>query len=233
MSGTHLLLIEDEAAIALTLQDRLMAEGYRVTHVDDGEKGFQLAQTRGDLDLIILDLMLPGKNGFDLCRDLRSLGNSLPILMLTARDQVLDKVLGLKLGADDYLTKPFDTNELLARIEALLRRVNPTANKNEEGISRFHFGEITVDLAQATVTKGGQPVALSARLFQLLVYFLKHPRVLLTRDRLLDAVWGYEAEVATRTVDVHVAWLRRALEQDTARPKHFVTVYGLGYKFLP
>lgn len=229
----RVLLIEDEAGLALTLGDRLEAEGYRVTHKAEGRAGEQCAHHEGPFDAILLDLMLPGKSGFEVCRDLRAAGLDTPILMLTARDQLTDKVVGLKLGADDYLTKPFETAELLARLEALIRRYQrvPATTTAEGTIQRF--GDVEVDRRQVVIRKGGAVVSLSARLYQLLVYFLDHPHELLTRDHLLDAVWGFDAEVASRTVDVHLSWLRGKLETDPQRPRHFITVYGIGYKFMP
>lgn len=229
----RILLIEDEAGLALTLGDRLEGEGYRVTHRVDGRAGEQAALTEGPFDAILLDLMLPGKSGFEVCRDLRAAGLDTPILMLTARDQLTDKVVGLKLGADDYLTKPFETAELLARLEALIRRFQRLPATTTASATVQCFGDIEVDRRGVVIRKNGAVVALSARLYQLLLYFLDHPRELLTREHLLDAVWGFDAEVASRTVDVHLSWLRGKLETDPQRPRHFITIYGIGYKFIP
>jgi two-component system alkaline phosphatase synthesis response regulator PhoP len=223
----RILVIEDEAALRLALSDRLRSEGYEVETAADGEQGWDRAR-QGGFDLILLDVMLPGRSGFDLCRDLRREGVATPILMLTARGEVLDRVLGLKLGADDYLVKPFETAELLARIEALLRRAQP----DTEG-GAFAFGEVRVDFKRVEVTKAGEPVELSALEFRLLRYFVEHRGEVLSRDRLLDEVWGYSAEVYSRTVDQHVATLRRKIESDPRRPRHVVTVHGLGYRFTP
>jgi two-component system alkaline phosphatase synthesis response regulator PhoP len=223
----RILVIEDEAALRLALSDRLRSEGYEVETAADGEQGWERAR-QGGFDLIVLDVMLPGRSGFDLCRDLRREGVATPILMLTARGEVLDRVLGLKLGADDYLVKPFETAELLARIEALLRRAQP----DTEG-GTFAFGDVRVDFKRVEVTKGGEPVELSALEFRLLRYFVEHRGEVLSRDRLLDEVWGYSAEVYSRTVDQHVATLRRKIESDPRRPRHVVTVHGLGYRFTP
>ena len=223
----RILVIEDEAALRLALSDRLRSEGYEVETAADGEQGWDRAR-QGGFDLILLDVMLPGRSGFDLCRDLRREGVATPILMLTARGEVLDRVLGLKLGADDYLVKPFETAELLARIEALLRRAQP----DTEG-GAFAFGEVRVDFKRVEVTKSGEPVELSALEFRLLRYFVEHRGEVLSRDRLLDEVWGYSAEVYSRTVDQHVATLRRKIESDPRRPRHVVTVHGLGYRFTP
>jgi len=223
----RILVIEDEAALRLALSDRLRSEGYEVETAADGEQGWERAR-QGGFDLILLDVMLPGRSGFDLCRDLRREGVATPILMLTARGEVLDRVLGLKLGADDYLVKPFETAELLARIEALLRRAQP----DTEG-GAFAFGDVRVDFKRVEVTKVGEPVELSALEFRLLRYFVEHRGEVLSRDRLLDEVWGYSAEVYSRTVDQHVATLRRKIESDPRRPRHVVTVHGLGYRFTP
>jgi two-component system alkaline phosphatase synthesis response regulator PhoP len=223
----HILLIEDEPGLVVTLTDRLRAEGYEVTAARDGDEGFELAR-QGYGDLILLDLMLPGRDGLDVCRDLRREGIDTPILMLTARGLVTDKVVGLKLGADDYLTKPFESMELLARIEALLRRAPPGADAAGRP---FSFGEISVDVGRGVVTRGGAEVSLSAREFALLAYFIENRRRVLSRDELLNKVWGYESAPASRTVDVHVAALRQKLEDEPGSPRYIVTVHGRGYKF--
>jgi two-component system alkaline phosphatase synthesis response regulator PhoP len=224
----RLLLVEDEESLVLTLRDRLASEGYDVTVAMDGERAFELA-TRTPFDLVVLDVALPKKNGFDVCRDLRARAVHTPVLMLTARGQVIDRVLGLKLGADDYLTKPFDTAELLARIEALLRRARTlTANAADA----YSFGSVHVDFRSAVVTRDGAAVELSGLEFKLLRYFVEHRNALLTRDELLEKVWGYDAMPVTRTVDVHVASLRQKLERNPSKPEFIVTVHGLGYKFI-
>lgn len=224
-----ILLIEDEAGLVLALTDLLTDEGYEVTSATDGLTGFQLART-GRFDLILLDVMLPERSGFDVCRDLRQQKVSTPILMLTARGQVVDKVVGLKLGADDYLTKPFEPLELLARLEALQRRhQSPPPAKPAEV---FHFGTIRVDFRSTEVWRNGQPVELSAREFTLLRFFIEQRGTTLSRQKLLVEVWGYDAETLTRTVDVHVSMLRQKLEEDAKQPRHFLTVRGLGYKFV-
>jgi two-component system alkaline phosphatase synthesis response regulator PhoP len=224
----RVLVVEDEESLVMTLRDRLESEGYAVTVANDGETAFDLA-TRQPFDLVLLDVALPRKNGFDVCRDLRGRGVQTPILMLTARGQVIDRVLGLKLGADDYLTKPFDAAELLARIEALLRRSrNIAANASDV----YFFGGVHVDFRSADVTRDGQRIELSGLEFKLLRYFVEHRGALLTRDQLLDKVWGYEAMPVTRTVDVHVASLRQKLERNPSKPEFILTVHGLGYKFV-
>jgi len=221
----NILLVEDEQALRMTLSDRLQSEGYVVDFSPDGEQGFEKA-TSLPFDLIILDIMLPRRSGLDVCRDIRLAGLVTPILLLTARGQIVDKVAGLKLGADDYVTKPFDTLELMARIEALLRRAPTRAG---QGILRF--GSIRVDIRGTQVTREGKPVYLSAREFQLLRYFTEHNGITLSRDEILREVWGYEAGTFTRTVDVHVAGLRQKLEKAPKKPEMILTVPGIGYKF--
>ena len=229
MQPRRLLLVEDEPGLVLTLTDRLTAEGYDVEHEGDAVRGLARASTT-TFDAILLDVMLPGGNGFDVCRTLRQRGVHTPILMLTARGQVVDRVVGLKLGADDYLVKPFEMAELLARIEALLRRGAVRAASGS--IDAFQFGDVTVDFRKAEVNKGGQPLDLSAREFKLLRYFVEHRGAALSRDELLNEVWGYNAMPSTRTVDVHVAWLRQKIEDNPRHPQHILTVHGLGYKFV-
>ncbi|PYU44636.1 MAG: DNA-binding response regulator [Acidobacteria bacterium] len=221
----NILLIEDEQALRMTLSDRLQGEGYVVDFSPDGEQGFEKATTL-PFDLIILDIMLPRRSGLDVCRDIRLAGLGTPILLLTARGQTVDKVVGFKLGADDYVTKPFDTLELMARIEALLRRA-PT--RTGQGI--LQFGSVRVDIRGTQVTREGTPVYLSAREFQLLRYFIERKGITLSRDEILREVWGYEAGTFTRTVDVHVASLRQKLEKTPKKPEIILTVPGIGYKF--
>ncbi len=222
-----ILVIEDEEALRITLSDRLVAEGYAVECACDGEDGLRKA-TGGASELILLDLMLPKKTGLDVCRDIRQAGLTTPILVLTARGQTVDKVVGLKLGADDYLTKPFDMAELMARIEALLRR-SPNRPVAPEHV--YQVGRLRIDLRGTVVTRDEGIVNLSAREFQLLKYFLEHRGATLSRDELLTQVWGYNAATFTRTVDMHVASLRQKLEDDPKQPQLIVTVPGLGYKF--
>lgn len=214
--------------LVLTLTDRLTSEGYTVQAAADGEEGLKLAATE-HFDLLILDLMLPRKSGFDLCRDLRQRNIDIPIIMLTARGQVVDKVVGLKLGADDYLTKPFDMIELLARIEALLRRAPAAPSLAAE---TYQFDGIRVDFRRAEIYREGKLVELSAREFKLLQYFIEHRETTLSRDTLLNEVWGYDAMPSTRTVDVHIAGLRQKLETNPHHPQFILTVHGLGYKFV-
>jgi len=222
-----ILLVEDEPGLVATLGDRLRSEGYRIETAQNGEEGLTRA-TSDYFDLIVLDIMLPRKSGLNVCRDLRQQGFATPILMLTARGQTADKVVGLKIGADDYLTKPFDMLELLARVEALLRRA-PRAAVGPSPI--YQFGHIRVDFRRTEVSRDGTPVALSAREFQLLRYFTEHRGATLSRKELLREVWGYSGAQLTRTVDVHVASLRRKLEADPGNPQFILTVLGFGYKF--
>jgi two-component system alkaline phosphatase synthesis response regulator PhoP len=222
----RLLLVEDEPGLVMTLTDRLAAEGYEVVSAVDGDTGFERASTE-NYDLVLLDGMLPGRDGFDVCRSLRQRNIMTPILMLTARGQVVDRVVGLKLGADDYLVKPFEMAELLARIEALLRRVPSSPIAAEI----YQFGDVQIDFRKAEVSRGGQLIEVSAREFKLLKYFIEHRGATLTRDELLNEVWGYNAMPSTRTVDVHVAWLRQKLEANPRRPEFIHTIHGMGYKF--
>jgi two-component system alkaline phosphatase synthesis response regulator PhoP len=221
-----ILIVEDEAALATKLKDRLRKEGYNVDVAKDGLSGFNLAAAEL-FALIVLDWMLPGQSGLTVCQKLRERGSSTPILMLTARRQLTDKVAGLKTGADDYLSKPFHVAELLARIEALIRRGQPTPTT----AARHQFGTVCVDLRRTEVSRDGHAVSVSAKEFQLLRYFVEHRGATLSRDELLREVWGYDVTPSSRTVDVHVAWLRQKLEKDPRNPQFILTVVGLGYKF--
>lgn len=224
----RILLVEDEPGLILTLSDRLKSEGYQLQVASDGEEGFA-GGLSGDHDLIILDVMLPKKNGFDVCRDLRKKNIATPILMLTAKGETIDKVLGLKLGADDYLTKPFEVIELLARVEALLRRAPAGTGASMEA---YRFGDVTIDFKRAEVSKNEDPVELSAMEFKLLQFLIENRGTVHSRDQLLDNVWGYDAMPSTRTVDVHIAWLRQKLENNPKHPQHIQTIHGMGYKFV-
>jgi len=221
-----ILLIEDEPALQSTLGLRLRGEGYIVETAKDGTEGFEKATT-SPFDLIILDVMLPDRNGFDVCRDIRQAGLATPILFLTARNQTTDKVIGLKLGADDYVTKPFKSAELIARIEVLLRRV-PVRS----GYGVHQFGSIRIDVRRAEITRDGKPVYLSAREFQLLRYLIERSGSTVPRAELLRSIWGYSEDTLTRTVDMHIASLRDKLEEHPKRPELIITVAGVGYKFV-
>ena len=222
----RLLLVEDEPGLLLTLTDRLGREGYAVDSTADGESGLERAAA-GAYDLVLLDAMLPGMNGFDVVRELRRRGVETPVIMLTARGATVDKIVGLRLGADDYVTKPFEMLELLARIDAALRRSSGPV-RPAEGEA---FGDIRIDFRKAEVRRAGVLLDLSAREYQLLRYFVAHRGATLTREELLNEVWGYHAMPSTRTVDVHVAWLRQKIEPTPRHPRYILTVHGLGYKF--
>jgi two-component system alkaline phosphatase synthesis response regulator PhoP len=223
----RVLLVEDEPSLQLTVGDRLRAERYEVDAVDDGETALtHLGQK--SYDLVLLDVMLPGRDGYEVCREIRQRGLAVPVLMLTARAQVVDRVVGLKLGADDYLVKPFDMSELLARVEALLRRGRAVEGRAQ---GTFAFGDVRVDYRRAEVVRGGEVVPLSSMEWRLLCYFIEHRGALLTRSELLDGVWGYDAMPQTRTVDVHVATLRQKLERVPGKPEYIVTVHRQGYRF--
>jgi two-component system alkaline phosphatase synthesis response regulator PhoP len=225
--NSHILLVEDEPGLVLTLSDRLRSEGHTVEALYDGTDAVEQA-VRGRFGLVILDVMLPGKGGFEVCQELRQRGFAKPILMLTARTQMADKVKGLKIGADDYLTKPFEMAELLARVEALLRREN---RGGSDGPDFYDVGPLRIDTRRSEVFCDGSPAALSTKEFQLLRYLVEHRGRTLSRDELLKEVWGYASAPSTRTVDVHVAWLRQKLEDDPKQPKFILTVHGQGYKF--
>jgi len=224
------LIIEDDDAMSAGLRDGFEYEGYAVTLARDGAKGLRLASEAAP-DVIILDVMLPKMSGLDVCRRIRGEKSTVPILMLTARGQEIDKVLGLKSGADDYITKPFSFLELMARVEAVLRRARGGAAAHPEAAGPRSFGDVKVDFRKCATTKAGLPIELSARELRLLEYFIEHPGEVLGRDRLLNAVWGYDADSYSRTVDMHVAKLRRKIEDRPDDPRHIVTVHGIGYKF--
>jgi two-component system, OmpR family, alkaline phosphatase synthesis response regulator PhoP len=221
----NILLVEDQDALRTTLSDRLRGEGYVVETAKDGQEGLEKV-TSSPFDLLILDVMLPYRSGFDLCRDIRQSGLATPILFLTARNEIVDKVVGFKLGGDDYLTKPFESAELIVRIEALLRRA-PV----QTGRGVHQVGHLRVDFARKEVIRDGKPIYLSGREFQLLRYFMERAGKTISRAELLRAVWGYDASAYTRTVDVHVFSLRQKLEEEPSRPELITTVAGVGYKF--
>ncbi|MEE9288031.1 MAG: response regulator transcription factor [Bacteroidota bacterium] len=222
-----ILVVEDDPAILKGLEASLQAEHYEVLAATDGEKGYQMGK-RENIDLIILDLMLPKKHGQDVCRDLRRDGVNTPILMLTSKKQELDKVLGLELGADDYVTKPFSTRELLARIKALLRR----KVELKKDIDEYAFGNVHVDFRKQEAIKKNKTLKLSAKEFEILKYLVLHESEVVTRDMLLDDVWGYETFPTTRTVDNYVLSLRKKIEDNPSKPKHLLTIHTAGYKFV-
>ena len=220
------LIVEDDESMAVALRDGFEYEGYSVLMAKDGAEGLRLA-SEASPDLLILDVMLPKMSGLDVCKKIRAGGNDVPIIMLTARGQEIDKVLGLRTGADDYVTKPFGFMELMARVEAVLRRTS-----GKSGIpGPCRFGDVEVDFVRCETRKAGKPVELSARELRLLEYFIENRGEVLGRDRLLSAVWGYESSSFSRTVDVHVAKLRRKIEDRPEDPHHIITVHGIGYKF--
>lgn len=225
--NSRILLIEDEPGLVLTITDLLTAEGYEVQSAGDGEEGLRQASS-GRFDLVVLDVMLPRKTGYDVCRELRQSGVDTAILMLTAKTQVVDRVVGLKLGADDYLTKPFDPSELVARIEALLRRVQ---KESRIPVRKYQFGDIEVDFERAEVLRAGQRIGLASKELQLLRYLVDNRERVVPREEILQRVWEYRSDVNSRTIDVHVAWLRQKLEQDPTLPKHIQTIRGKGYRF--
>jgi DNA-binding response OmpR family regulator len=230
MSGERILLVEDERAVARSLEYALTVESFHVQIAGTQEKALDLARTQ-DPHLILLDIRLPDGSGFDVLRQLRSEGKRQPILILTARDEELDKVLGLELGADDYVVKPYQLRELIARIRALLRRAYGELAETSQA-KRITFGEIELDLDQLQVTRMGQMVYLTSTEFRLLHYLASHPNRTFSRETLIEAVWGYESVIGSdRTVDVHIRHLREKLEDDPANPRWLVTVRGMGYKF--
>lgn len=223
----RLLIIEDDPAIQKALKDSLSAEHYEVVVIEDGNEGLRAARRKRS-DLIILDVMLPGMNGFDICRTLRTEKNTTPILMLTGKGEEADKVLGLELGADDYLTKPFGVRELLARVKALLRRGAAEPAEMREA----SFGDVLVDFVRQEARKGTKNLKMTAKEFELLKYFLQHEGEVISRARLLDDVWGYDSTPTTRTVDTFILNLRKKIESKPSKPVHLVTVHTAGYKFV-
>ena len=221
----NILVVEDDQALRDALNFRLRAEGFIIDIAKDGVEGLQKA-TNLPFDLIILDIRLPHINGFDVCRGLRQQGLATPILMLTVRDQLIDKVVGLNLGADDYMTKPFEVPELIARVQTLLRRM---PIRTGQGV--HDFGSLRVDTRRGEVTREGKHIDLTGREFQLLCYLIERAGTTVPRTEILQSLWGYGNNSFTRTVDVHVAGLRRKLEANPERPELIVTISGVGYKF--
>jgi DNA-binding response OmpR family regulator len=226
MDMRKVLIVEDDQAMAVALRDGFTYEGYAVHVARDGAAGLRMAEERSH-DLLILDVMLPRMSGLDVCRQLRSAGNYTPIIMLTARGQEIDKVLGLKTGADDYVTKPFSFLELMARVEAVLRRTS----KSLEAVEQASFGDVEMNFKTFEASKGGRALELSPREFKMMKYFVEHRGEVVTRDQLLDHVWGYEGLPLTRTVDMHIAKLRQKIEDTPSDPHHVITVHRVGYKF--
>jgi two-component system, OmpR family, alkaline phosphatase synthesis response regulator PhoP len=225
----RILLVEDEEGLLVSLSDRLASEDYDVHGAADGQIGYERA-VQERFDLLVLDVRLPSRDGFDVCRSLRQRGINMPILMLTARGQLDDRVLGLKLGADDYLVKPFEPVELLARIQALLRRASGARHTPDPDV--YEFGAVHVDLVREQVSRDRAPLPMLPLEYRLLRYFIQHRNATLSRHQLLDEVWGYDAMPTTRTVDVHVAGIRQKIEPDPRRPRFLLTVHRRGYKFV-
>jgi two-component system response regulator VicR len=223
----RILIVEDDAAILRGLTDNLKAEHFDVVSAMDGQEGFELAKKR-KCDLIILDVMLPSMSGFDICKQLRTESVQTPILMLTGKGEEMDKVLGLELGADDYVTKPFSIKELLARVRSILRRQSEIRTE----ITETTFGEVYVDFKKQEATRGKKKLDMSAKEFQLLKYFVEREGEVISRNQLLDDVWGYDAMPTTRTVDNYVLSLRKNIETNPSKPKHLLTVHTAGYKFV-
>ena len=224
---TRILIVEDEPAMVAGLRDNFEYEGYEVISANDGVEGLEKA-INDQPDLVVLDVMMPRMSGLDVCKQLKSRRPAIPIIMLTARGQEIDKVVGLELGADDYVTKPFSIRELMARAKAVLRRATPHTPVSEI----YRFSDVEVNVRSNQVLRAGRQVELSAKEFALLAYFVAHPAETLTRDKLLDAVWGYENYPNTRTVDTHIVHLRQKLEPNPEEPRFILTIHGSGYKFV-
>ncbi|MBE0678650.1 MAG: response regulator transcription factor [Bacteroidales bacterium] len=222
-----ILLIEDEQALRRALKDAFEFNGYSVIMAEDGESGLKYAESERP-DLVILDVMLPGIDGFEVCKRLRASGFSAPVLMLTARSEEIDRVVGLELGADDYIVKPFSTRELMARVKAHLRR---SSNDVSASSSRVSFGNVAVDFAGSTVSRSGVPVTLTSTELTILRLLVERKNEVVSRDQIMNAVWGYESFPESRAVDTHILNLRHKLEIDSGKPKYIITVHGLGYKF--
>lgn len=227
----EVLIVEDDQAMAVALRDGFEYEGFQVQVARDGSVALQMAND-GAPDLIVLDVMLPKLSGFDVCKQLRHAGNETPIIMLTARGQEVDKVVGLKLGADDYVTKPFSFMELMARVEALLRRAHRPTHVIANGDDDFVFGNVTISFKRFEAHKAGRALDLSPREFRILKHFSEHRSEVISRDELLDAVWGYSSFPLTRTVDMHIAKLRQKIEDHPHDPRHIITIHRVGYKFV-
>jgi two-component system alkaline phosphatase synthesis response regulator PhoP len=224
---TKILIVEDEPNMVAGLRDNFEFEGYEVLTAYDGEEGLQRALSDSP-DLLVLDVMMPKMSGLEVCKQLRAKRPSIPIIMLTARGQEVDKVVGLELGADDYVTKPFSIRELIARVKAVLRRGRIATRDHD----RYSFGDAEVDLHACRVTREGKELDFSSTEFELLRYFVSHPGEVLSRDRLLEEVWGYDSYPTTRTVDAHLVRLRQKLEPNPEQPRYFLTVHGTGYRFV-
>lgn len=224
---TKILIIEDDRAVLKGISDALESEHFDIDQAEDGIIGFEKGQDPR-YDIIILDLLLPKKNGEDVCRDLRAKGIDTPILILSSKGEEFDKVLGLELGADDYMTKPFGMRELLARIRAILRRRGPLVTE----IVEFTFGDIWVDFTKQELTRGGTPLKMTAKELEVLRYLIAHESEVVSREQLLEDVWGYDAFPTTRTIDNFILSLRKKIEKDPTQPVHIITTHSVGYKFI-
>jgi DNA-binding response OmpR family regulator len=223
----RVLIIEDDQIMAIALRDGLESEDYSVEVQSDGPSGLRSAMEK-DFDLIVLDVMLPKLSGFDVCKQIRAAGNKVPVIMLTARSLEIEKVQGLKIGADDYMTKPFSLMELIARIEAVLRR----ASREDHPAGTYQFGDVSLDFGKYEATKGGQQLELSAREFRILKFLIEHRGQVISRDQLLDGVWSFDSSSSPRTVDTHIAKVRQKIETTPNNPQHLITIHGVGYKFV-
>ena len=230
MAKEKILVVEDERTIRIGLEDDLTFEGYEVSGVETAEEAMPLIK-KEQFDLIILDIMLPGMDGFELLKRIRNHGNNVPVIMLTAKNKEIDKVVGLEIGADDYVTKPFSTRELQARIKALLRRINQVPERSETP-GTFQFGNIKVDFEKFEVQKRNRIIHLTAYEFSILKLFIQNRNKVLDRNHILDKVWGEDVYVTTRSVDTHVAHLRKKLEDNPNDPKYILSIHGVGYKFV-
>jgi len=228
---SKVLVIEDNANLAFGLTRSLESEGYEVEAAEDGLRGFEMAKTE-NVDLVVLDLMLPGMDGYTILKQLRAEGRDVPVLILTARGEEADKVFGFRLGADDYVTKPFSLSELMARVEAILRRAKGADRRDGESVVE-EFGEVSINSSARTVKKADSDVALTPKEFDLLLSLVRRRGAVASRLDLLKEVWGHQAEVMTRTVDIHIAELRRKLEDDPSTPRHILTVWKAGYRLEP
>ena len=231
----RVLLVDDEIGIRVAFADRLRVAGYEVETAEDGESALQLA-SEGGFDAILLDLILPKMDGVKVCEELRSNGIDTPVLMLTVKSDLEDRIRGFVAGADDYMAKTTDIIELLARLQAVLRRTSPQTCRTrpaEKATAVHEFGDVRVDVSEATVRRGSERVELSRKEYELLCYFLEHPLKTLARGRLLKEIWRFDPSTPTRTVDVHIVGLRKKLENDPAHPRWFRTVRGKGYEFVP
>jgi len=226
-----ILIVEDEKPILKGLTDNLKKEGYEIIGCSDGKKGLQTALAES-IDLVMLDLMLPGMNGLDICKEIKKKKIAVPVIMVTAKSKETDKILGLELGADDYITKPFSINEVIARIKAVLRRVEVHSKAKKQKLNAYEFGDVKIDFVQYEAFRGKKKLKFSKREFEIIEYMIKRKGEVITRNDLLDVVWGYESFPTTRTVDNFIARIRKQIEAKPAKPKHILSIRGAGYKFV-